>query len=71
MIEDEFKRVLSSKELEIIKSWDYNYEEVKTALLETLKQKKLRVEYLNKILENNNVKIEKNTSYYDSFMPNE
>ncbi|XMB66121.1 DnaD domain protein [Mycoplasmatota bacterium zrk1] len=71
MIEDEFKRVLSSKELYIIKSWEYSYEEVKEALLETLKQKKLRIEYLNKILENNNKNLERNIEYFNEFMSNE
>jgi|GEM_PF-5284191 len=52
LIEDEFKRILSTKELDLIRQWNYSFEQVKDALLETIKQDKLRIEYLNKVLEN-------------------
>ncbi|QVK21747.1 hypothetical protein KHQ82_05350 [Mycoplasmatota bacterium] len=68
LIEIEYKRKLNSKERFIIDRWKYSYDDVKWAVLETLKRKIHKVEYLYKILENNEKQIKKNHEYYNQFM---
>lgn len=68
MLEDEFKRPLSSKELQIIRSWSYTFEAIKGALLQALKQKKLGIEYIDKILDNKQKEIERDMTFFNDFM---
>lgn len=68
IMETELSRPLSSKELQIVDSWEYSVEQVKTAVLDALKQKKMGVEYVNKILQNNKKEVVKDLSYFDQFM---
>ncbi len=68
IIETELKRPLSSKEIQIVKEWKYTVEQVRTAVLDALKQKKMGVEYVNKILENNEKEVAKDMSYFNQFL---
>jgi DNA replication protein DnaD len=68
ILETELNRPLSSKELQIIQSWNYTVDQVKTAVLDALKQKKMGVEYVNKILENNSKEVAKDMSYFNQFL---
>jgi DNA replication protein len=52
LLEAELKRPLSSKEMQIIESWTYDFYMIKAAVLAAIKQQKVGVEYVNKILEN-------------------
>ncbi|XMB85601.1 DnaD domain protein [Mycoplasmatota bacterium WC44] len=71
MLEDDFRRPLSSKELQIVRSWNYSFDFIKEALLQALKQKKLGIEYIDKILENRKLSIERDTSFFNDFMKDE
>jgi len=68
MLENELRRPLSSKELQIIAEWSYTAEEVKTGLLAAIKQKKMGVEYVDKILQNNKNEVKKDVSYFNQFL---
>jgi len=68
MLETELKRPLSSKELQIIMEWNYTVEEVKSGLLAAIKQKKMGVEYVDKILHNNKNEVKKDVSYFNQFL---
>lgn len=68
MMENELNRPLSSKELQIIESWTYSVDEVKSAILDALKVKKMGVEYISKILENNKNEVKKDMTYFDQFL---
>ncbi len=68
IMENELNRPLSSKEIQIIESWTYTEEEVKQAILDALKQKKMGVEYIDKILENNSKEVKKDMTYFNQFL---
>lgn len=68
IMETEMKRPLSSKEVQIIETWEYSQEDLKQAILDALKQKKMGVEYIDKILENNKKEVRKDMSYFNQFL---
>lgn len=68
MLEQEIKKPLSSKEVMIVESWNYTFEEIKEALLIALKQQKVTVPYINKVLENKAEEVVKDMSYFDKFL---
>ncbi len=67
LIEAELKRPLSSKELQIIDGWNYDFLTIKSAVLAAIKQQKIGVEYINKILENQ-AQAPKDMSYFEQFL---
>lgn len=67
-LENELNRPLSSKELQIINTWNYTIDELKAALLAAIKQKKMGVEYVNKILLNNKSEVKKDMTYFNQFL---
>ncbi len=54
ILEKEFRRNFSSKELEIVKSWDYPLNKIKSALLKAVQVNKIGIEYIDKILSSEN-----------------
>jgi DNA replication protein len=67
LLESELKRPLSSKEIQIIDAWTYDFLTIKAAVLAAIKQQKVGVEYVNKILENQ-AKESKDMSYFKQFL---
>jgi DnaD/phage-associated family protein len=67
LLESELKRPLSSKEIQIIDGWTYDFLTIKAAVLAAIKQQKVGVEYVNKILENQ-AKESKDMSYFKQFL---
>lgn len=67
LIEAELKRPLSSKEIQIIDGWTYDFLTIKSAVLASIKQQKIGVEYINKILENQ-AQAPKDMSYFEQFL---
>ena len=67
LLEAELKRPLSSKEIQIIAGWNYDFLTIKAAVLAAIKQQKVGVEYVNKILENQ-AKEPKDMSYFQQFL---
>jgi DNA replication protein len=67
LMEAELKRPLSSKEIQIIDGWTYDFLMIKAAVLAAIKQQKVGVEYVNKILENQ-AQEPKDLSYFDQFL---
>jgi DNA replication protein len=67
LLESELKRPLSSKEMQIIDGWNYDFYMIKAAVLAAIKQQKVGVEYVNKILENQ-AKEPKDMSYFQQLI---
>jgi len=65
LIKEEIKGNPTGKEISMIMSWHYPYEDVKAAVLVAIQNKVKSIKYVNQVLKNDSIK--RDSTYYDMF----